>query len=178
MDNKKITNNLKLEIYNKGGQTWYCDYYFYNGINYEKGTTKASGYGYDKHSTATSEAINKFKFLYKFKNGLQWDGMAHVNTKQGKRIYGVYKDKTISYGIGVSSVMNCLNAFNNVKVVSVNYGQKFDYIHLEITTTKKQLQKEFEKNQKLIDNEKTSKEDRKELIKTNKRILELFEMEG
>lgn len=67
LKNKKIINTLKLEIYNKGGQTWFGDYYFFNGINYEKGTTKASGYGYDKHSTATSNAINKFKFLYKFK---------------------------------------------------------------------------------------------------------------
>lgn len=178
MDNKKITNNLKLEIYNKGGQTWYCDYYFYNGLGYEKGTTKAGGYGYDKRSTATSNAINKFKFLYKFKNGLLWDDEEHVNTKQGKRIYGIYKDKAISYGIGISSVLRCLNAFNNVKVISVNYGQKFDYIHLEITTTKKQLQKEFEKNQKIIDDKKTSKEERKRLINTNKKILELFEMEA
>lgn len=176
MDNKKITNNLKLEIYNKGGSTWYCDYYFYNGLGHEKGTTKASGYGYDKLSTAASNAINKFKFLYKFKNGLQWDGMAHVNTKQGKSIYGVYKNKTISYGIGISSVMNCLNAFNNIKVVSVNYGNRFDYIHLEITTTKKAIQKELERNQKIINNKKANEYDKKEAKETNKKILELFEI--
>ena len=64
MKEEKIKNTLKLEIYTKGGSQWYCDYYFYNGLGYEKGTTKAGGYGYDKHSTATSEAINKFKFLY------------------------------------------------------------------------------------------------------------------
>lgn len=177
MENEKIKNTLKLEIYNKGGSQWYCDYYFYNGLGYEKGTTKAGGCGYDKHSTTASEAINKFKFLYKFKNGLQWeDGTEHVTTKQGRRIYGINKNKYISYGIGISSVLNCLNAFNNVKVISINYGQKSDYIRLEITTTKKQLQKEFQKNQKLIDNKKTSKEERKRLININKKILELFEI--
>lgn len=174
MKEERIKNTLKLEIYTKGGSQWYCDYYFYNGLGYEKGTTKAGGYGYDKHSTATSEAINKFKFLYKFKNGLQWDGMEHVNTKQGKRIYGVYKDKHISYGIGISSVMNCLNAFNNVKVISINYGQKFDYIHLEITTTKKAIQKELEKNQKILNNKKADKYDKKEAKETIRKIKELF----
>jgi len=174
MKELKIKNTLKLEIYTKGGSQWYCDYYFYNGLGYEKGTTKAGGYGYDKHSTATSNAINKFKFLYKFKNGLQWDGMEHVNTKQGKRIYGVYKDKHISYGIGISSVLNCLNAFNNVKVVSVNYGQKFDYIHLEITTTKKAMQKELERNQKILNNKKADKYDKKEAKETIRKIKELF----
>ena len=174
MKQEKIKNTLKLEIYTKGGSQWYCDYYFYNGLGYEKGTTKASGYGYDKHSTATSEAINKFKFLYKFKNGLQWDGMEHVNTKQGKRIYGIYKDRHISYGIGISSVLNCLNAFNNVKVVSVNYGQKFDYIHLEITTTKKAMQKELERSQKIINNKKSDKYDKKEAKENIRKIQELF----
>lgn len=174
MKEEKIKNTLKLEIYTKGGSQWYCDYYFYNGLGYEKGTTRAGGYGYDKHSTATSEAINKFKFLYRFKNGLQWDGMEHVNTKQGKRIYGIYKDKHISYGIGISSVMNCLNAFNNIKVVSVNYGQKFDYIHLEITTTKKAMQKELERNQKIINNKKTDKYDKKEAKENINKIKKLF----
>ena len=177
MKEEKIKNTLKLEIYTKGGSQWCCDYYFYNGLGYEKGTAKAGGYGYDKHSTATSEAINKFKFLYKFKNGLQWDGMEHVNTKQGKRIYGVYKDKTISYGIGISSVLNCLNAFNNIKVVSVNYGQKFDYIHLEITTTKKAMQKELERNKKIINNKKADKYDKKEAKETINKIKKLFNIE-
>ena len=174
MKKEKITSNLKLEIYEKGDSTWYCDYYFYNGLGYEKGTTKASGYGYDKHSTATSNAINKFKFLYKFKRGLQWDGIEHVTTKQNKKLYGIYKDKHISYGIGISSVLNCLNAFNNVKIISINYGQKFDYIHLEITTTKEAMQKELEKNQKIVDNKKADKFDRKEAKETIEKIHKLF----
>lgn len=174
MKKEKIKNELKLEIYNKGGATWYCDYYFYNGLGYEKGTTKASGYGYDKHSTATSNAINKFNFLYKFKRGLQWEGIEHVTTKENKRIYGVYKDKSISYGIGISSVINCLNAFSNVKIKSINYGQRFDYIHLEIETTKEAMQKELEKKQKIVDNKKANKFDRKEAKETIEKIHKLF----
>ena len=174
MKNEKIINDLELTIYSKGGSSWFCDYYFYNGINYERGATKASGYGYNKHSTATSNAINLYKFLYNFKNGLKWDGSEHLETKQGKRIYGLYKNKTISYGIGISSVLNCINAFSNVKIKTIHYGKFEDFIHLQITTPKEGLQKQFAKNQKLIDNKKTSKEDRKELIKENKKILELF----
>lgn len=174
MKKEKIKNELKLEIYEKGRNTWYCDYYFYNGIGYEKGTTKASGYGYDKHSTATSNTINKFNFLYKFKRGLQWETIEHVTTKENKRIYGIYKNKSISYGIGISSVINCLNAFSNVKIKSINYGQKFDYIHLEIETTKEAMQKELEKNQKIVDNKKADKFDRKEAKETIEKIHKLF----
>lgn len=174
MKKEKIKNELKLEIYEKGGNTWYCDYYFYNGLGFEKGTAKASGYGYNKHSTATSNAINKFKFLYKFKNGLKWNGSMHIDTKKGDKIYGLHKDKTISYGIGISSVINCLNAFNNVKIKSINYGQRFDYIHLEIETTKEAMQKELEKNQKIVDNKKADKFDRKEAKETIEKIHKLF----
>lgn len=171
---EKIKNNLKMEIYNKGGSTWYCDYYFYNGISSERGTTKASGYGYDKHSTATSNAINKFRFLYKMKSGIKWDGLEHLTLKDGSRIYGLYKDKDISYGIGLSSVLNCLKAFSNVKIKYINYGQKVDFIHLEITTTEKQLQKEIEKQQKIIDNKKSTKEDKKIAKYYINKIKELF----
>lgn len=174
MKKEKIKNELKLEIYEKGGSTWYCNYYFYNGLGYEKGSTKASGCGYDKHSTATSNAINKFNFLYKFKRGLQWDGIEHVTTKENKRIYGIYKDKSISYGIGMSSVINCLTAFSNVKIKSINYGQRFDYIHLEIETTKEAIQKELEKNQKIVDNKKADKFDRKEAKEIVEKIHKLF----
>ena len=170
----KLVNTLKMEIYNKGGSTWYCDYYFYNGIASEQGTTKAGGYGYDKHSAATSNAINKFKFLYKIKNGTKWDGLEHSNLKNGSRIYGLYKDKTISYGMGLSSVLNCLKAFSNVKIKYINYGKNSDFIHLEITTTEKQLQKEIGKQQKIINNKKTSKEDKKEAKNIINKIKELF----
>lgn len=170
----KLVNTLKMEIYNKGGATWFCDYYFYNGISSERGTTKASGYGYDKHSTATSNAINKFKFLYKIKNGTKWDDLEHATLKDGSRIYGLYKSKIISYGIGLSSVLNCLEAFSNVKIKYINYGKNSDFIHLEITTTEKQLQKEIEKQQKIVANKKSSKEDKKEAKNTIAKIKELF----
>lgn len=39
---------------------------------------------------------------------------------------------------------------------------------------KKELKEWFIKNQKIIDNKKTSKEDRKNLIKLNKLILKAF----
>ena len=171
---KKIVNDLKMEIYTKGGSTCYCDYYFYNGIGSERGTTKASGYGYDKHSTATSNAINKFKFLYKIKNGTKWEGLEHATLKNGDRIYGLYKEKIISYGIGISSVLNCLKAFSNVKIKYINYGQNSDLIHLQIITTEKQMQKELEKQQKIINNKKATKIDKKEAKETIAKIKELF----
>ena len=177
MKNEKIKNVLELTIYNKGGATWYCDYYFYNGISYERGITQASGYGYDKRSTATSNAINKYKFLYKFKSVLKWDDQGHITTKDNKRIYGIYKDKSISYGIGLSSVLNCINAFSNVKVKQVYYGKNEDFVKIEITTTEKQLQKELEKNNKKINDKKIDKKYKKELKEINNRIIELFKME-
>lgn len=170
----KLVNTLKMEIYNKGGYTWYCDYYFYNGISSERGTTKASGYGYDKHSTVASNAINKFKFLYKMKNGIKWNDIEHLTLKDGSKIYGLYKEKDISYGIGISSVLNCLKAFSNVKIKYINYGQKSDFIHLEITTTTKQLQKEIEKQQKIIDNKKATKENKRIAKYVINKIQELF----
>lgn len=176
LKNEKITNTLKMELYTKGGSQWYCDYYFYNGISSERGTTKAGGYGYDKHSTVASNAINKFKFLYKMKNSIKWDGIEHLTLKDGSRIYGLYKEKDISYGIGISSVLNCLKAFSNVKIKYINYGQKSDFIHLEITTTTKQLQKEIEKQQKIVDNKKATKEDKKTAKYTINKIKELFNL--
>lgn len=83
MKNEKIINDLELTIYSKGGSTYYCDYYFYNGFHYERGTTKASGYGYDKHSTATSNAINKYKYLYNLKKRFKmgWNGTHRNKTR-------------------------------------------------------------------------------------------------
>lgn len=176
MKNETITNFLKLELYSKGGSACYCDYYFYNGISSEQGTTRASGYGYDKHSTAASNALNKFSFLYRIKTGTKWKGTMDAETKQGQRIYGLYKDKHISYGIGLSSVLNCLEAFSNVKITNIYYGNREDFISLEIKTTKKQIEREILKNQKIIDNKKSNKIDKKEARETIKKIQELFEI--
>lgn len=175
---EKIKSTLTLEIYRKGDSTWFCEYYFYNGISYEEGTTKASGYGYDKHSTATSNAINKFKFLYKFKNGLKWDGAGPVTTKQNNILYGIYKDRSISYGIGISSVLNCLNAFSNVKIKAINYGNRCDFVQLEITTTQNYIQKELAKNQKIVNDRKANKYNKKEAIKTIEKIEKLFNLKS
>ena len=177
MKEEKIINHLKLELYSKGGSTCYCDYYFYNGISSEQGTTRAGGYGYDKHSTAASNAINKFNFLYKIKTGTKWDGLEHAETKKGQRIYGLYKDRTISYGIGLSSVLNCFNAFSNVKITAVNYGTREDFISIEIATTKKQLEKEIEKQQKIINNKKSSKTAKKESKEIISKIQQLFNIQ-
>lgn len=173
---EKVRNILELTIYSKGGLTYYCDYYFYNGISFEKGTTKAGGYGYDKHSTATSNAINKFKMLYNIKQGTKWESLEHATTKAGKKIYGLYNDKTISYGIGLSSVLNCLQAFSNVKIKNIHYGKNEDFVQLEILTTQKQLKKEIEKFNKTINNKKADKLDKKTAKEAKERIINLFKL--
>ena len=172
---EKIKSYLNLTIYDKGGYTLYCDYYFYNGKTYETGTTRAGGWGYDKPSTVTSEAINHFNHLYNLKRGIKWenDHTAHCDLKN-RHFYGIYKDKTISYGIGLTSVLNCIDAFNNVKVINQHYGKKETFIKLEITNTKEQIKKQFIKNDKKANNEKTTKEERKKLIKINKKLLDFL----
>lgn len=176
---EKITNYLKLTIYKKGGSSFYCDYYFYNGISHEEGTTKAGGYGYDKTSTVASNAINNYNFLYNIKQGTKWEGKnsMHSQTKKGLTVYGVYNNKDISYGIGLSSVLNCLNVFSNVKINSTYYGENETQITLKISTTQKQLQKIIEKNNKTINNKKSDKNYRKKAKEENEKIKKLFNLE-
>ena len=146
---EKIKNTLELTLYTKGnGTTWYCDYYFYNGYTYEKGTTKASGYGYDKHSTALSNAINHFNYLFTFKKGIKWDGSEHATIKN-HYFYGCDNKKSIGYGIGSNSVLNCLGLFSNVKLIDQHYGKYEDYFKIEMTTSTEQLQKELAKLEKV-----------------------------
>jgi len=130
-------------------------------------------------NTAQQQAMQLINsnFYINLKSGLKWDGIEHITTAKGDRIYGLYKDKSISYGIGLSSVLNCLTGFSNVKIKSINYGSRCDFIHLEIKTTEKQLQKELEKNQKILNNKKSDKYDKKEAKETIKKIQELFKME-
>ena len=135
MKNEKIKGYLKMNYYTKGNNNnWYCDYYYYNGETYKQGTTRATGYGYDKQSTAVSNAINLFKDKYKVKRGIKWRYTASMRaiTKDGGEIYGIYNDKSISYGIGLNSVINCLNAFSNVKVLINEEMVKGGIIKLEI----------------------------------------------
>lgn len=142
---EKLKNTLELTLYTKkNGSCWYCHYYFYNGRTYEEGTTRASGYGYDKHSTALSNAINHFNYLFTFKKGIKWESESTAHsTLKNKIFYGCYKDKSISYGIGEGSVLNCLGLFNNVKLIDRHYGMHEDFYKLEITTSKEQLEKEL-----------------------------------
>ena len=149
---EKLKNTLELTVYNKGGSTWYCDYYFCNGLTYEIGTTKAGGYGYDKHSTALSQAINHFNYLFTFKRGITWDGSEHSKIKN-RSFYGCGKSKHIGYGIGASSVLNCLGLFNNVKLIEQHYGKYEDYFKIEILTTNEQLKKELERLEKAYNKE-------------------------
>ena len=170
-------NYLEMTLYSKGA-SWYCDYYFFNGDKYEKGTTRATGYGYDKHSTALSQALNHFNYLFTFKRGIKWDGEFSSHSRlHNQTFYGCLPSKYIDYGIGASSVLNCLKMFNNVKLLEQHYGKFENFFKIEITTTTEQLKKEFIKNDKRANDPKTSKEARKELIEKNKKILSMLEGE-
>lgn len=116
---------LKMEYYTKGNNNnWYCDYYMYNYNNSEQGTTKATGYGYDKQSTCVSKAINIYKNLYK-----RYGKNAKKYTS-----YGLDKNNTISYGIGINAVINCIKCFKNVKIINYIELNHTGYIELEINT--------------------------------------------
>ena len=56
-----------------------------------------------------------------------------THRKTGREIYGIYKDKVISYGIGKNCVINCLRAFKNVKVLIDEEMEHNGIIKLEIT---------------------------------------------
>lgn len=176
---EKLKNYLELTVYTKGGASVYCDFYFYNGKTYEKGTTKASGYGYDKHSTALSNAINKYMYLYKLKNGVKWESKTSGHsTLKNRTYYGLYNMDGylfIDYGIGESSVLNCLGLFSNVKVLERYYGKNEDFYKLEITTTSEQLQKKLEKNQKEL--AKLEKKEKNDYTKHEKKRLQAEQAE-
>ena len=173
---EKLKNILELTVYNKGGQTWYCDYYFYNGRTYGQGTTKAAGWGYDKHSTALSNAINKFMYLFKLKRGVKWESpnSGHSQIKN-KTYYGLYNFNNylfIDYGIGASSVINCLGLFSNVKLKEAHYGKYEDFFKIEFETTAEDLQKKIEKNEKRAAKKNLNKDEKKRLQNENKKLLE------
>ena len=114
---------LELTYYAKGNNNnWYCDYYYYDYDNYNQGTTKATGYGYDKQSTCLSNAINKYSYLFK-----RFGRKAKKYTS-----YGLDNDNKISYGIGVNAVINCLKCFKNVKIVEEYEGRYENYLKLKI----------------------------------------------
>jgi len=92
-------------------------------IHYNIEKQRIGGYGYDRWSTALSEALNTLKQLYKIKTTLKkkvvnnYTNFKEYYTKDDRRVYGLYEDGSISYGIGTSSVLDCVDrGFSNVKV--------------------------------------------------------------
>lgn len=116
---------LRMEYYLKGNNNnWYCDYDMYNSQTAETGTTKATGFGYDRQSTCISNAINKYKHLYK-----------RFNKKAKKYTsYGLSNDNGIDYGIGLNAVIGCLKCFKNVKILENVELSKSGLLKIEITT--------------------------------------------
>jgi len=134
MKNKRI-GTLKLYVTMNKNNNANCEYYYYNDIDYKKGNTKAIGFGYDKQSSALSNAINKFSDKFILKKCLKWESdtsASCIDKNTNRSYYGVYKDKTISYGIGCKAVVNCLDCFTNVKVKYQDEYKNFYILVLEI----------------------------------------------
>ena len=119
-----MKSSLSLTFYTKGknNNNWYCYYMYYNYNNRLTGTTKATGYGYDKMSTCVSNALNLFKDKFK----------RYSKNAKHYTSYGLLSDNSISYGIGLSSVLACIKCFKNVKVKNIYYGINENNIRLEI----------------------------------------------
>ena len=113
------------------------------GIYYYKEKARIGGGGYDRWSTALSEALNTCKSIYKIKTTLkkktvnELTGFKEFYTKKGRRVYGLYENGSISYGIGVSSVLDCVKeGFSNLKLTSAYYGKYEDRFTFEIKGAK------------------------------------------
>ena len=119
----KIKGNISLTYYTKGNNnTWYCELAYYDTDKYYTNTYRATGWGYDKQSTCVSNAINTFKEVIK-----RYNKRAKNYTR-----YGLYEDNSISYGIGIGSVLGCIKCFKNVKIKSIYNGINEHNIKLEI----------------------------------------------
>lgn len=110
-----------------------------DGIYYYKEGDRIGGGGYDRWSTALSEGLNLFKNIYKIKTTLkkktvnELTGFKEFYTRKGRRVYGLYENKAISYGIGVASVLDCVkNGFSNLKLTNAYYGKNEDRFTFEI----------------------------------------------
>lgn len=125
--NNNIDGSLYMTLYTKGScNNWYCDAYYFDGEDFANFTTKATGYGYDKQSTACSNAINVFKNCFK----------RYGKTAKKYKRYGLYDDNVISYGIGLKAVINCVECFKNVKIIEFYEGKK--EISLKIKINRKE----------------------------------------
>lgn len=109
------------------------------GIYYYKEADRIGGGGYDRWSTALSEGLNLFKNIYKIKTTLkkktvnEVTGFKEFYTRKGRRVYGLYENGAISYGIGTSSVLDCVKeGFSNLKLTSAYYGKNEDRFTFEI----------------------------------------------
>lgn len=110
-----------------------------NYISFYKEGLRIGGYGYDRSSTALSEGLNLFKNIYKIKTTLKRKGEHYKEyyTKDGRRVYGLYKDASISYGIGTDSVLNAVKyGLSNVKLRSAHYGKYENAFHFDIKEVK------------------------------------------
>ena len=97
-----------------------------NYISFYKEGLRIGGYGYDRWSTALSEGLNLFKNIYKIKTTLKRKGEHYKEyyTKDGRRVYGLYKDASISYGIGTDAVLNAVKmGLSNIKLKKAHYGK-------------------------------------------------------
>jgi len=93
-------------------------------IHFNITCNRIGGYGYDRWSTALSEGLNLLKNIYKIKTSLRKKvvnrstGFKEFYKKDGSRVYGLYEDGSISYGIGVPAVLGCVeDGFSNVKII-------------------------------------------------------------
>lgn len=109
------------------------------GIYFFKEADRIGGYGYDRWSTALSEGLNNFKSIYRIKTTLRkktvnkLTGFKEFYTRKDRRVYGLYENGSISYGIGVSAVLDCVKeGFSNLKLTSAYYGKNEDRFTFEI----------------------------------------------
>lgn len=110
-----------------------------DGIYYYKEGARIGGGGYDRWSTALSEGLALFKSIYKIKTTLKYKkvnqltGFGEYYTRKDRRVYGLYKDGSISYGIGVDAVLYAVDeGLSNLKLTSAYYGKYEDRFTFEI----------------------------------------------
>ena len=113
------------------------------GIYYFKEADRIGGGGYDRWSTALSEGLNLFKKCYRIKTTLKkvtvnkLTGFKEFYTRKDRRVYGLYEDGSISYGIGIPAVLDAVkNGFSNLKLTSAYYGKNEDRFTFQIKEVK------------------------------------------
>ena len=126
-----VNYDVRINIEKKNDGTYNEENYIY----YYKEKSRVGGGGYDRWSTALSNALNLCKTIYKRKTTLKVKGDTYKEfyTKDGRRVYGLYKDNSISYGIGVDAVLYAVyKGFSNVKCIKKYNGRFEDCYKFEI----------------------------------------------